>query len=63
MWLVARGLDHLECCLLCEQETETIDHLMVSCVFARQFWLLWLGQVRLQFLTPQIEDSNFRVVE
>jgi hypothetical protein len=71
MWFVAhnrcwtadrlqkRGLDHPEHCLLCDQEAETIDHRMVGCVFARQFWLLWLRQVRLQFLAPLIEDWNF----
>jgi hypothetical protein len=46
MWLVAqnkcwtadrlarRGMDHPEKCLLCDQEEETIDHIMLSCVFA-----------------------------
>jgi hypothetical protein len=50
MWLVAhnkcwtadrlakRGLPHPEKCPLCDQEEETINHLILSCVFARQAW-------------------------
>jgi hypothetical protein len=64
MWLVAqnrcwtadrlarRGMDHPEKCLLCDQE-ETLDHIMISCVFARQFWFNLLQQVHLQMLEPQ----------
>jgi hypothetical protein len=36
--LARRGMDHPEECLLCGREEETIDHLMISCVFAREFW-------------------------
>jgi len=50
MWLVAHnrcwtadrlaknGLAHPEKCPLCDQEEETINHLLLSCVFARQTW-------------------------
>jgi hypothetical protein len=50
MWLVAhdrcwtadrlakRGLSHLERCPHCNQEEETIGHLLLSCIFAREFW-------------------------
>jgi hypothetical protein len=31
-------MDHPEHCLLCDQQEETIVHLLVSCVFAREFW-------------------------
>jgi hypothetical protein len=49
MWLAAHkrcwtsdqlaqwGLPHPEHCPLCDQEDETLDHLLVSCVFTRQF--------------------------
>ena len=69
MWLVAhnrcwtanhlakKNLLHPECCPLCDQEEETIDHLLVSCVFTRQFWLCVLQSVGLQALTPQLEVS------
>lgn len=42
--LAHRGMDHLEHCPLCDQEDETIDQLLVSYVFARQFWFLFLPQ-------------------
>ena len=32
--LARRGLPHPEFCPLCDQEEETIDHLLVHCVFA-----------------------------
>jgi hypothetical protein len=31
-----RGLDHPKQCPLCDQQLETINHLLVSCIFARQ---------------------------
>jgi hypothetical protein len=31
--LARRGMDHPEKCPLCDQEQETIDHLLLSCVF------------------------------
>jgi exonuclease III len=36
--LARRGLPHPEHCPLCDQEDETIHHLLCSCVFSRQFW-------------------------
>jgi hypothetical protein len=36
--LERRGLDHPESCLLCDQSQETIQHILCTCVFARQFW-------------------------
>jgi hypothetical protein len=71
MWLVAhrkvwtadrlqkRGLDHPERCPLCDQEQETLDHMLIGCVFAREFWFKLLLQVNLQLLAPQSEDSAF----
>ena len=32
------GLDHLERCPLCDQEEETVRHLLTSCLFARSVW-------------------------
>jgi hypothetical protein len=45
--LTKRGLDHPKKCLLCDQDAETIDHLLVTCVFAREFWYLLLRQLGL----------------
>ena len=61
MWLVAhdwcwtadrlarRGLPHPEQCLLCDQEEEAINHLLVSCVFTRQFWFFLSILVSISF--------------
>jgi hypothetical protein len=71
MWLVAhkrcwisdrlarRGLPHPKKCPLCDQEDETIDHLLVSCVFAKQFWYILLRQVGVHSLAPQPTDLVF----
>jgi hypothetical protein len=57
LWLVAhnrcctadriarRNMQHPQLCLLCDQKEETIDHLLISFVFFKQFWFLWLRQV------------------
>jgi hypothetical protein len=73
VWLVAhnkcwtadrlgkRGLQHLESCPLCDQKGETINHLLVACVFSREVWFLVLQQFGLQALTPQPQmgDHSF----
>jgi hypothetical protein len=51
--LARRNLPHLSLCLLCDQEEESIDHLLVGCVFARQFWFFLLQRVGLASLAPQ----------
>jgi len=38
---------------------ETIDHLLVSCVFTRQFWFIILQQFGLQAAAPQLADICF----
>lgn len=61
--LQKRGLEHPDSCPLCDQEPETIDHLLADCVFTRQLWFRFLGQVNLQDLPPppppQLGESNF----
>jgi hypothetical protein len=52
-------LDHPERCPLCDQGEETMDHLLVDCVFSRQFWFNLLRQVQLQDLTPQPDSNSF----
>jgi len=51
--LVRRGLPHPSECPLCDQEDEDIQHLLIGCVFARQFWYSLLHRVGLSILTPQ----------
>uniref|UniRef100_A0A0A9HC95 Reverse transcriptase zinc-binding domain-containing protein n=1 Tax=Arundo donax TaxID=35708 RepID=A0A0A9HC95_ARUDO len=57
--LARRGLPHPDKCPLCDQEGETINHLLVSCVFAYQFWFHLLRHVGLHFLTPQPAENCF----
>ena len=35
-----RGFDHQEACPLFDQGEETINHLLLTCVFTRQIWMI-----------------------
>jgi hypothetical protein len=43
--------------VLCDQEEETIHHILTGCVFARQFWYAILQQLALTNLTPTRSSS------
>ena len=47
--------------MLCDQEEETINHLLVSCVFSRQSWFELLHKFGLQTLAPQRVEPSFEV--
>jgi hypothetical protein len=49
-------MPHPEHYPLCDQEDETLDHLLVSCVFTGQFWYM---VIRLHSLAPQPTDLIF----
>jgi hypothetical protein len=49
--LARRELDHPIHCMLCEQEEETIQHILISCVFSREVWFRVLSLVGLQRCT------------
>jgi hypothetical protein len=57
--LARRGLPHPDKCPFCDQEDESIDHLLISCVFSRQVWYYVLRQVGLHSLAPQPTDLVF----
>jgi hypothetical protein len=71
MWLVAhkrvwtadrlqrRGMDHPERCPLCDQDQETLNHMLLGCVFAREFWFKLLLLVNLQHLAHQSCERGF----
>lgn len=50
--LAKRNLPHPDKCLLCDQEDEDIQHLITSCVFARDFWFRVLSPLGLQRCVP-----------
>jgi hypothetical protein len=63
MWLVirdrcwtadrlARNVPHPTSCPHCDQAPENMNHLLLECVFAREFWFNILPRVGLQSLTP-----------
>lgn len=56
--LAHRNLPHPSLCPLCDQEEETINHLLVACVFSRQFWFVFLQRVGLSALAPQPSVSS-----
>jgi hypothetical protein len=50
--LAKQGLNHPEKCLLCDQEEENMDHLLMQCSFSREFWYLLLRKFGLHSLAP-----------
>lgn len=57
--LARRGLPHPSCCPLCDQEEENINHLLSTCVFAREFWFFLLRRIGLHSLTPLSDEISF----
>jgi hypothetical protein len=56
--LKKRGLSHPDKCPLCDQDQESIDHILVGCVCARNFWFQLLGQVNLPGFAPRLGEVN-----
>lgn len=50
--LARRGLQYPPRCPLCDQEGETINHLLVACVYSRQFWFGLLQRAGLLNFSP-----------
>jgi len=57
--LARRGLPHPEHCPFCDQEDETIQHLLCSCVFSLQFWHQLLRCFGLPDVAPQPSSVRF----
>ena len=57
--LARKGLPHPAVCPLCDQAEETLDHLLISCVFSRQMWFNLLHGLGLQALAPGLDDKVF----
>ena len=48
-----RGMPHPAACPLCDQEPETLRHLLLRCVVARQVWHVWLSEWKILEWLPQ----------
>ncbi|GJM86847.1 hypothetical protein PR202_ga02745 [Eleusine coracana subsp. coracana] len=57
--IAKRGLDHPVSCVLCDQEEETVQHILVGCVFAREFWYILFQAVHFQQLAPRSNEKDF----
>jgi hypothetical protein len=59
-WLAKRGLPHPPACPLCDQADETIQHILVSCVFSREVRTLVLRNLNLVAVVPPISICCFQ---
>jgi hypothetical protein len=57
--LEKRGLPHPDTCPLCDQQQETIQHLLNPCIFTRQFWNSILSPFGLGHLILSIDEPSF----
>jgi hypothetical protein len=57
--LAKRGLPHPVVCPLCDQTEESIQHILVSCVFAWQIWKSILHNLGLLAIVPQPGCTRF----
>jgi hypothetical protein len=57
--LAKRGLPHPDKCPLCDQDDETIQHLLTSCVIARQVWFTLFSPLDLTEAVPSQNDTSF----
>jgi len=61
LWTAERrwrhGLQQHADCLLCGQEDETCDHLLVACVFSREIWYRILSAVGSHHTAPSQSDT------
>jgi hypothetical protein len=58
--LVRKGLDHPRHCSFCDQEEETIQHILVGCVFSKEVWFRVLSMAGLQRCTLTSGAQNFQ---
>ncbi|KAE8771918.1 Serine/threonine-protein kinase SMG1 [Hordeum vulgare] len=55
--LARHGLQHHDPCLLCCQDPETMDHLLLHCPFSKQVWQDIIAWLRLPCTAPSRETS------
>ena len=42
------GLQDSNTCIICDQEAETMDHILLGCSFSREVWDSWIRRLHLQ---------------
>ena len=52
--LQKRGLPHPDKSVLCDQEVETVQHILTSCVFAHDFWFKILAPLDLYHVSLDV---------
>jgi hypothetical protein len=57
--LAKRGLQHTVICPLCDQREESIQHILISCVFSRQVWTAIFLRLGLAEAAPQPSTDRF----
>ena len=57
--LQRRGLHYPASCPLCDQEQETIQHILCNCSFSRDFWHLILSSIGFGNFTPIAAEQSF----
>lgn len=55
--LARRGLPHQDACPFCDQEDETIDHILLTCVFARTVWRTLCSALGKPQWSPTAQDT------
>jgi hypothetical protein len=52
------GLQDDDACALCDQEPETVSHLLLTCSFSRTVWHLILARIGMPAITPTRTDQS-----
>ena len=52
-------MPHPASCLLCDQQAEDAQHILTTCVFARDFWFTILSRFGMQQHVPSIYTRSF----
>jgi hypothetical protein len=54
--LLRHGLPNSSPCILCNQESEMVNHLLLACVYSREVWFKVLRRCGWQGLPPSMDD-------
>lgn len=51
------GLQTSSTCIICNQGTETMDHILLGCCFSREVWHIWINKLHLQDVIAVREEK------